>query len=158
MSFVHYIQVRHFPCPSISDLAIWSIIFQVCHFPPLRLGPSFSESVNFRTCYLVRHFLGPSFSGLAIWSVIFLSCNFRSCIFSYPNPCTVKAGGKITPRPLFLLPFPNRLELKDAAWPLFLNMNWLQDGAFRPYLTHSRNPIWRPENRKCFEISLLQDN
>jgi len=26
------------------------------------------------------------------------------------------------------------LELKHAPWRLFLNMNWLQDGAFRPYL------------------------
>ena len=40
-------------------------------------------------------------------------------------------------------------------------MNWLQDGAFRPYLTPSRNPIWRLENRKMlgnqrkYELSLL---
>ena len=61
--------VRHFPGPSFSALATWSVI---------------SKFVNFRPCYLVRHFLGPSFSGLAIWSVIFLSCYFRSCIFSYP--------------------------------------------------------------------------
>ena len=87
MSFVHYIQVRHFPCPSISGLAIWSVIFQVRHFQGLPIGPLFSRSVNFRLCYLVRHFLGPSFSGLAIWSVIFLSCYFRSCIFSYPSSC-----------------------------------------------------------------------
>jgi len=62
-------------------------------------------------------------------------------------------GGETTPRPLFLLPFPNRLELMDAPFRLFLSMNWLQDGAFKPYLTHSRNPMWRPKNRIYFEIS-----
>ena len=70
-------------------------------------------------------------------------------------------GVNLPPRPLFLLPFPNRLELVDAPLRLFLNMNWLQDGAFRPYLTPSRNPIWRLENRKMlgnqrkYELSLL---
>ncbi len=49
--FVQYIQVRHFPCPSISGIAIWSVIFQVRHFQALRFGPLFS-------C--------PAFSGLAV--------------------------------------------------------------------------------------------
>ena len=76
-----------------------------------------------------------------------------SALSSRHVPRMVKGGGETTPRPLILLPFPNRLELMDAPWRLFLNMNWLQDGAFRPYLTHSRNPAWRSENRKYFEIS-----
>ena len=67
-------------------------------------------------------------------------------------------GGKFLPRPLFLLPFPNHMELRDApSSRLFLNRIWLQDVAFRPYLSHSRNPIWRPENRKFFEINFKKD-
>ena len=46
------------------------------------------------------------------------------------------------------------LELVDAPWQLFLIMNWIQDGAFRLYLSTSRKPMWRRENRKCFEISV----
>ena len=61
--------------------------------------------------------------------------------------------GKFTTRSLFLLPFPNRLELVDAPLRLFLNVNWLQNDAFRPYFPPTRNPIWPPENRKCFEIN-----
>jgi len=34
--------VRHFPCPVFSSPAIWSVIFQVMHFPGLWFGPSFS--------------------------------------------------------------------------------------------------------------------
>ena len=50
------------------------------------------------------------------------------------------------------------MELRDApSSRLFLNRIWLQDVAFRPYLSHSRNPIWRPENRKFFEINLKKD-
>ena len=49
--------------------------------------------------------------------------------------------GKFTTRSLFLLPCPNRLELVDAPLRLFLNVNWLQNDAFRPYLTPTKNPI-----------------
>jgi len=73
-----------------------------------------------------------------------------------------RMGGVNLPhRPLFLLPFPNRLELVDAPLRLFLNMNWLPGGAFKSDLTPSRNPIWRLENRKMlgnqrkYELSLL---
>ena len=69
---------------------------------------------------------------------------------SYP----ANRGREISPKALFLLPFPNHSELMDAHRWLFLSMNWLQDGAFKPYLTPSRNPIWRPENGKCFKISI----
>jgi len=39
------------------------------------------------------------------------------------NPRMVKGWGETHPQTLFLLPFPNRLELTDAPWRLFLNMN-----------------------------------
>ena len=37
---------------------------------------------------------------------------------------------------------------RSHGWP-----TWpIHNGAFRPYSTPTRNPIWRPENRKWFEI------
>jgi len=68
---------------------------------------------------------------------------------------SIPKGGEITPNHSSL-PFRNHLELVDAHWRLFLNMNWVQDGAFRRYLAPTRNPIWQPEI-KYYEISLLQD-
>ena len=38
-------------------------------------------------------------------------------------------GGKITPRPIFQLPLPNRLEASQMLWWLFLDMAGLQNGA-----------------------------
>ena len=45
-----------------------------------------------------------------------------------------REGGKLPPRALFSLPFQSHLELVDAHLRLLLglNMNCLQDGAFRP--------------------------
>jgi len=68
------IMVCHLP-------AIWSVIFQVLHFPALRFGPSLS-SIS------VRHFPGPAFSSPVIWSTIFQVLHFPvfdgSCKFSAP--------------------------------------------------------------------------
>jgi len=36
-------------------------------------------------------------------------------------------------------------------------MIWLQDGAFRPYLSPSSNPIWQPENRNALKSAWIQD-
>jgi len=46
-------RVLHFP--PFSSPAIWSVIFQVLHFPALRFGPSFSRSCIFQ----VLHFQSP---------------------------------------------------------------------------------------------------
>jgi len=80
---------------------IWSVIFQVLHFPALRFGPSFSRSCILLPCDLVRHFPGPAFSSHEIWSVVFQVLHFpvydlfwsvisRSCKFSAPVRITVK--------------------------------------------------------------------
>jgi len=52
------------------------------------------------------------------------------------------------------------LRINRSTWRIFLNMNWLQDDGFIPYLTCFRNPIWRPKktifflNQRKFIISL----
>jgi len=50
------------------------------------------------------------------------------------NPHMLKGGGKLPLRPCFLLPFRNRVKLRDTLWRLFLNMTGLQDGSVRTSL------------------------
>ena len=41
------------------------------------------------------------------------------------------------------------IGIKGYALATFpMNMSYLQYGAFKQYLTPTRNPIWRPQNRK----------
>ena len=81
-----------------------------------------------------------------------LFTRYLICHYCAVNPHAVKNeggrwGGTLPHRRLFLLPFPIHLQFVDASWRFFLNMNWLQDGALRLYLSPSRNPKWRLENR-----------
>ena len=61
-------------------------------------------------------------------------------------------GGKITPRPIFQLPLPNRLEVSQMLWWLFLDMAGLQNGAKFIHLPPPLDPIWRPEVGSTFGI------
>jgi len=56
--------VFHFRVPAFSSPEIWSVIFQVLHFPALRFCPSFSRSCIFQSDLF--------------WSVIFRSCKFSA--------------------------------------------------------------------------------
>ena len=59
------------------------------------------------------------------------------------NLCRANGGVKIPPKPLFSLPFRNRLELTEKLLWLFLKMTGLQDGINRKSVAPTRWPIWR---------------
>ena len=63
-------------------------------------------------------------------------------------------GVKLPPRPIFWLPFPNRIELTKMLWWLFLDMVGLQSGTIMASILSSRNPRWRPKVQVIFWKSL----
>ena len=68
------------------------------------------------------------------------------------NLSMVKRGrGKINPRPIFWLPFQNRIELTKRLWWLFLDMVGLRSGTITASILSPRNPRWRPKVQVIFE-------
>ena len=82
----------------------------------------------------------------AIYVVAYMAYMVHICSFLYAAYMSFPYG--ITYLLTYLLTYWTRL------CDFSKNMNWLHDGAFRLYLSPSINSIWRPENRKCFEISV----
>ena len=61
--------------------------------------------------------------------------------------CT-RSQSLFTHRPVFSVPFCNRLELRDVLFCLSLNLVGLKISMIRISLSPSRNSKWRPQNRK----------
>ena len=59
------------------------------------------------------------------------------------NPSMARGLVKLPPRPIFWLPFPNRIELTGMFKWLFLNMVRLQSGTIMSSILSLRNPRWR---------------